>query len=240
MGDRDRDVVGREQGRRGQGLVHLGPGPDPDPDAEEPGLELVGHARRAADAVHVDALGDGDRPAGEVQGLVVELVDGLGDGTDVGVRDHLDDLPHGVVGADLHADVHRDSRRRGSPLLLGQGESQLGVAREPDGLGEPGDRRLGHPGAGGQGDRGEPGRLGRVRQHGVGHLAECSGQSRRHRADQVGEVARVGDPRRRVARLRHGYFDVPWETEPCSCRWKIAYTTSTGTTVMTTAANRRP
>ena len=100
----------REQGRGRQGLVHLGPGPHLDPDPEQPRLQLVGDARRAADAVHVDAPRRGDRPAGEVEGLVVELVDGLGDGADVGVRDHLDDLLHGVVGADLHADVHRDAR----------------------------------------------------------------------------------------------------------------------------------
>ena len=36
------------------------------------------------------------------------------------------------------------------------------------------------------------------------------------------------------------YFEVPCVTEPCSWRWKIEYTISTGTTVITTAANRRP
>ena len=195
VGDRDRDVVGREQGRGRQGLVHLGPGPHPDPDPEQPGLQLVGDARRAADAVHVDAPSRGDRPAGEVEGMVVELVDGLGDGADVGVRDHLDDLPYGVVGADLHSDVHRDARRRRAALLLGQGEPQLGVAGEPDGLGEPRDRRLRHAGASGQRDRGEPGRLGRVRQHGVRHLPQRTGQPGRHGADQVGEVGGVGDSR---------------------------------------------
>ena len=25
-----------------------------------------------------------------------------------------------------------------------------------------------------------------------------------------------------------GYFGVPWETEPCSWRWKMMYTISTG------------
>ena len=82
--------------------------------------------------------------------------------------------------------------------------------------------------------------LGWVGQHGVRYLPERTGQPGRHGADQVGEVGRVGDPCGRLGGLGHGYFDVPWVTDPCSWRWKMAYTTSTGTTVITTAAKSRP
>ena len=41
-----------------------------------------------------------------------------------------------------------------------------------------------------------------------------------------------------VARGR--YFMVPWVTDPASWRWKMTYMISTGTTVITTAANSDP
>ena len=56
--------------------------------------------------------------------------------------------------------------------------------------------------------------------------AERRGRQLDRRDDELGRTPR--------------YFIVPWVTDPASWRWKMTYITSTGTTVMITAANSEP
>ena len=56
--------------------------------------------------------------------------------------------------------------------------------------------------------------------------------------DQLDRAERASEASERE-RSKH-YLDVPWLTEPRSWRWKMTYITSTGRTVMTTAAKSDP
>ena len=55
-----------------------------------------------------------------------------------------------------------------------------------------------------------------------------------------GPSGAVGNTMLPTSSLVTNYFIVPWVTEPASWRWKMTYITSTGKTVMITAANNEP
>ena len=154
-----------EQGGARQGDVRVVPREGDDADAVQLLLQVGADDRARADAVDVDAtrLGDGRRRGGE--GVAVELLGGLLDGARVGEGDLGDDVVDGVARADVGAvAAHRARLGR----LLGEGEAQLRVARQPEAPAEAQHRRLGRARRRGELADGQPGGAARVGEDDVG------------------------------------------------------------------------